>query len=214
MEKSQKPICVIPQSVVRTLVLAATILVAGLIQQGCAAVVVGAGAGAAVVYDRRPADVVLADERIELQSQWAIVNDPDLAEHSGVAVTSYNQVVLLTGQAENEQVRGRIEEVVKAQPGVRRIVNEVSIGPNATFDEDAQATYVTSRVKIDLMQIDLPDFDPLRVKVVTEQGTVYLMGLLTREEAAAVVERVRYVSGVNKVVKIFEYVQPKPQPAA
>ena len=213
MENSEKLICMLPGSVARRLLLAGSILVAALIQQGCAAVVVGAGAGAAVVYDRRPAEVVLADERIELQSQWAIVNDPELAGHSSAAITSYNQVALLTGQAQNEQVRSRIEDLVSQQQGVRRVVNEISIGRNATFDEEAQAAYVTSRVKLDLMKVELPDFDPLRVKVVTEQSTVYLMGLLTEEEAAAVVERVRYVSGVNKVVKIFEYVQPRPQAA-
>ena len=71
--------------------------------------------------------------------------------------------------------------------------------------EQGNDVYITSKVKIKLFDIKLPDFDPTRVKVVTDQGIVYLMGILSRKEAAEVVQTVRYVSGVKRVVKIFEY---------
>jgi osmotically-inducible protein OsmY len=86
------------------------------------------------------------------------------------------------------------------------VVNEVSIGPSASIARESEDTLITSKVKFALTKIDRPDFDPTRVKVVTETGIVYLMGLLTPEEAEAVVSKARYVGGVEKVVKIFEYI--------
>ena len=70
----------------------------------------------------------------------------------------------------------------------------------------AHDAYLTAKVKLELLNISLPSFDPTRVKVVTELNVVYLMGLVTQEEAAAVVEKARYIKGVERVVKIFEYI--------
>jgi osmotically-inducible protein OsmY len=85
-------------------------------------------------------------------------------------------------------------------------VNEIRIIDNPTLLSTGRDVYLTSRVKLSLFDLGLPDFDPSRVKVVTERNVVYLMGLVTPEEAAAVVEKVRYVRGVKRVVKIFEYI--------
>jgi len=89
---------------------------------------------------------------------------------------------------------------------VRRVVNEVEIGSEASFGEHSRDLALITEIKLKLSNINLSDFDSLRVKVVAERGSVYLMGLLTKEEANAVTEVVRYVSGVRRVVKVFEYI--------
>lgn len=175
--------------------------------QGCAtAVVGGAATGAAVIHDRRSAGTILDDKTIVLKIMNEMSNRPELREHSSMSATSYNHVVLLTGQAENASYRAEFERIAANTPMVKRTVNEVQIGPNATLTQQSKDSWITSKAKVELFNIKLPQFDPTRVKVITEKGVVYLMGMVTPEEAAAVVEKVRYLSGVTKVVKVFEYI--------
>ena len=174
--------------------------------QGCAPVVVGGAAtGAAVVHDRRSAGTALDDQTIELKALNAVMQDRELDKHTDLTATSYNNVVLLTGQAESESYRDRYVAHIRKIELVRRIVNEVTIGPKATLQEHTNDIYITSKVKLELFSVKLPDFDPTRVKVVTEKGVVYLLGLVSPKEAEAVVEKVRYLRGVKQVVKVFEY---------
>jgi osmotically-inducible protein OsmY len=179
--------------------------------QGCTPVVVGGvvATGAMVVHDRRAAGISMEDQNIELKALHLRLQDEELKNHSKISSTSYNLVLLLTGQAESEELRQRQEEIVSKIPNVKRVVNEVEVGPLANMGEKSNDYYITSKVKVKLFNVKLPGFDPTRVKVVTERGSVYLMGLLTEQEADAVVEVVRYVSGVKRVVKVFEYVEPK-----
>jgi osmotically-inducible protein OsmY len=178
-----------------------------LLLQGCAAIVVGGAATTAMVaHDRRTTGVMVEDQSIELKSYDRITKDTLIGDESKINVTSYNKVVLLTGQASSENVRRKAEEIVSKVAEVRRVVNEVEIGSRESFGEHSRDVALTAEVKLRLTKVDLPDFDSLRVKVVTERGTVFLMGLLTKEEAHAVTEVVRYVSGVRRVVKVFEYI--------
>ncbi len=195
------------QKIVVTLVLALFLTIT---IQGCTPLVVGgvAATGAVVVHDRRSTGVTLDDQNIELKAMRVRLQDKELSEHTNISATSYNLVLLLTGQAETEELRERYNNVASQIPQVKRVVNEVVIGPNSTLVERSSDTYITSKVKVKLFNVKLPEFDPTRVKVVTEQGSVYLMGLLTEQEADAVVEVVRYVSGVKRVVKVFEYITP------
>lgn len=187
-----------------------SLLMAILVLQGCgAAVVGGAAVGVSVIHDRRSAGTVLDDEKIEMQTRGRISEDKALAEHSSVGITSYNKVVLLTGQTNTEQAKTRIEDLTRKVPLVQRVVNEIQILPTAGLTDEGEDAYITSKVKLALFDLKIEDFDPTRVKVVTEQNVVYLMGLVTEEEATAVVEKVRYVNGVKRVVKIFEYIQPQ-----
>jgi osmotically-inducible protein OsmY len=193
---------------IRGLTLALTVTAAAL-TQGCApALVGGAAVGASMIHDRRSSATVLEDQRIEVVARSRVNNDETLAGHSSVAPTSYNRVVLLVGQADSPQVKHRVAETVRAIPEVRRVVDEVTIAPVPDFQQQSNDAYITSQVKLALFDIKLPDFDATRVKVVTELRVVYLMGLVTEEEAAAAVEKARYVKGVERVVKVFEYVQP------
>jgi len=188
-----------------TLLLAIPLLGVTLLQ-GCAPVIVGGAAtGVSTLHDRRSAGTVLDDQAIELKAMNLLNKTKDLKERNNFTATSYNKVVLLTGQAASERDRRRYEELIRSIEGVRRIVNEIQIGANATLSEHTKDAYITSKVKLELFKIKLPDFDPTRVKVVTEKGVVYLMGLLRPNEADAVVEKVRFISGITQVVKVFEY---------
>ncbi|MCU7806929.1 MAG: BON domain-containing protein [Candidatus Thiodiazotropha sp. (ex Semelilucina semeliformis)] len=183
------------------------ILTVILLLQGCAALVVGGAATTAVVaHDRRTTGIMVEDQSIELKSYDRLGKDTQMKQNSKINVTSYNKVVLMTGQVPTEAVRRKAEQIVSQVEQVRRVVNELEIGSTASFGEHSRDVALTAEVKLRLTKIDLPDFDSLRVKVVTERGTVFLMGLLTKEEAHAVTEVVRYISGVRRVVKVFEYI--------
>jgi len=179
--------------------------------QGCAPVVIGGTAmGVSVVHDRRDSATVLDDKKIVFQIQGQISEDKSLGEHASIGVTSYHRVVLLIGQAETPEIKARIAAIARAAPKVKRVVDEVSIGPRSSLGDESNDAYLTSQVKLALFSIEIVDFDPSRIKVVTEQKVVYLMGLVTAEEATATVEKARYVKGVKRVVRLFEnYTQPK-----
>ncbi len=173
---------------------------------GCApAVVGGAATGVSVVHDRRAVGAAVEDQNIELKALHLQAQDDDLSKHSNISATSYNKVVLLTGQADTEEYRRRFVEKIRRIREVKRVVDEVQIGPSASLTQQGKDAYTTSKVKIKLFDVKLPDFDPTRVKVVTNMGNVYLMGIVSEQEAGAVVQKVRYVSGVKRVIKIFEY---------
>ncbi len=173
---------------------------------GCAPVVVGSAAtGASVVHDRRTVGTTIEDQNIEIKALRIRAQDSDLIKNSNLSTTSYNKVVLLTGQANSEEYRRRYVEQIRRIPEVKRVVDEIQIGPSASLTQQGKDTFTTSKVKIKLFDVKLPDFDPTRVKVVTNTGNVYLMGIVTEQEAAQVVQKVRYVSGVKRVIKIFEY---------
>ncbi|TVO74893.1 BON domain-containing protein [Sedimenticola selenatireducens] len=174
--------------------------------QGCAtAVVGGAATGASVIHDRRSAGTILDDKTITIKIMNELLQQPELREHSSMSASAYNHLVLLTGQAESESYRSQFEQIASNTPMVKRTINEVQVGPNATLTQQSKDTWITSKAKIELFNIDLPGFDPTRVKVITEKGVVYLMGMVTPEESTAVVEKIRYLDGVVKVVKVFEY---------
>jgi osmotically-inducible protein OsmY len=177
---------------------------------GCApAVVVGTTYGAAVVYDRRDEKTVLDDEWIELRAREIYLRDREFRLGGQFSVTSYNYAALITGRADTEAVRERYAQRISELPKVRRVYNEVAVGPGLSLSRIAQDSYLTSRAKLAIQAIDLPNFDALRVKVVTDDAVVYLMGLVSPEEGDATAERVRRIPGVARVVKIFEYVEPK-----
>ncbi|MES9874488.1 MAG: BON domain-containing protein [Candidatus Sedimenticola sp. 6PFRAG7] len=174
--------------------------------QGCAPVVVsGAATGVAVVHDRRSAGTAIDDQTIELQAVNALLTSGDLQKNGNFSATSYNRVVLLTGEAASESDRQQYEDMIRGIELVRRIVNEIQIGPEASLGDESKDVYLTTRVKLSLFDIKLKGFDPTRVKIVTNRSVVYLMGLVTPEEATAVVEKTRFTRGVKQVVKVFEY---------
>lgn len=183
------------------------ILSLGATLTGCgAAVVGGVVAGAAVAHDRRTTGSVVEDQEIFLRAITIRQQDERLKSLSNINVDVYNMQVLLTGQAQNAEIVEAYRQQVAAIPRVRTVFNEVMVGAEATWGEATTDAYLTSRVKVALFDIGIEGFDGTRVKVTSSQGSVYLMGLLTPKEADAVTEKVRFVSGVKRVVKLFEYI--------
>jgi osmotically-inducible protein OsmY len=194
----------------KLITLASAMLAFTLSATGCAPLVVGgaAVAGASAIHDRRPAQTLLDDRQIEFAAAQAIFQDRDLSRGARIIVTSYNRSVLITGQAESADLARRAGDRISRLPKVARVIDEVRVGPRIGMKRQSEDAYLASRAKLELAGIELPDFDPTRVKIVVEDGVVYLLGLVTPREADRVAERVRYVPDVRKVVKLFEYWTP------
>lgn len=169
---------------------------------GCAtAMVTGAGAGVLMADDRRTSGAYVTDEGIELKASYRFSEQAPGAAHIGF--TSFNRRVLITGQAPNEAARNRAAEIARQDPDVREVVNEVAVGESASLTTRTSDSYVTAKVKTRL--IDDTRISANHVKVVTEAGVVYLMGLVRREEGRIAAEIASRVGGVSRVVKVFEY---------
>jgi osmotically-inducible protein OsmY len=181
-------------------------LVAALLQGCAAAVVTGAATGAVTIYDRRTTGVMLEDQNIELKVASRLRSDDGLSGQAHINTTSYNLTVLLTGETPTPELRARAEAIARGVTHVKRVVNELAIASPSSMTARASDTLITSKVKTTLLKIDLPEYSPERVKVVTEAGAVYLMGLVNQAEANATIERARRVGGVQRVVNVFEYI--------
>lgn len=176
--------------------------------QGCAEMLAGGAAiGASAVHDRRSAGTVMDDEGIEWKALGELRSDGELWDQTHINVTSFNRAVLLTGEAPTEELRARAEQRMKGLPGVTRVYNEIAIAAPSSYLSRSSDTVITGKVKTSFLGIkDIEGFDPTRVKVVTERGVVYLLGLVTRAEADAVTEKARQVGGVQRVVRLLEYI--------
>lgn len=176
-----------------------------LVLGGCAAAVgAGAAAGAAVLHDRRTTGTLIDDELIELKSIDALRRDQELWEQSHINITSFNNIVLLTGESPSEDLRQRAAEAVSKLDKVRKVHNEIVVAAPSAMLSRSGDTWITGKVKTVLL--NKQKLDATRVKVVTENGIVYLMGLVTRTEADAATDVTRQVQGVQRVVKVFEYI--------
>jgi len=177
------------------------------ILQGCAtAVVGGAATGAAVVHDRRSAGTFVDDEIIEVKAVKELFSDQEIYDNTHINVTSYNNIVLLSGEAPTDALRNKAASIVSPIPKVRKIHNEIVIAAPSSLLTRSSDTWITAKVKTNLFKVEnAPGFDPTRIKVITENGSVFLMGLVNRNEADIVINATRTVSGVQRVVKLFEY---------
>jgi osmotically-inducible protein OsmY len=187
----------------KTLVLAA--LGMALLQlQGCVPLVAtGAGAGVLMANDRRTSGAYIEDQEIELRAANR-VGDAFPADNVHVNVTSYNRTVLLTGEVPDETTKQKIYDIATGVGNVKSVFNEIAIAAPTLLSVRTDDTYVTTKVKTRF--IDAKRFPLTAVKVITENGVVYLMGLVTEQEATDAAEIASTTSGVVKVVKLFEYV--------
>ena len=179
-----------------------------LILNGCAAPLLIGGAaatGVAVANDRRTAGTMLDDERIEIQVLGLVAKEQELVDRSHLNVTSYNGIVLLTGEVEKEAIGRRIADIARKAAKVREVKNELRIGSKSTPSSRSRDTILTTRVKSRLVADS--SVDGTAIKVISENGTVFLMGLVSLPEAASAVEVTRSTDGVQRIVKVFEYVQ-------
>lgn len=172
--------------------------------QGCAeAVVVGSAAAIVSIHDRRPTRVMVRDQNIEILARKALARDVSLADRAHLNVTSFNGVALVTGEVPSKALRARAVALVQAIPGVHKVRREIRVAPPASFGARTSESMTTARVKAKLFA---SDFDATRVKIVSAGGEVFLMGLVTRDEAGQVMALANHVGGVDKVVDVFEYI--------
>lgn len=172
---------------------------------GCAPLIVASAAGTfAVIADRRTTGTIIEDNSIELKALKKLSDDDDIQKNAKISVASYNERVLLTGQANNEYVKNKIVDTVKQITKVRTIYDEIQVAKLGSFSNSSYDTWLTTKVKTKLTANS--KVSTLNVRVTTNNKIVYLMGLLTPEEANAATEVARKVNGVQKVVKLFEYI--------
>lgn len=173
--------------------------------QGCVAPVVAAGVGAGMMIsasDRRSAGAMVEDETIENKSQKRIEEKYKDTVH--VSVTAYNRFALVTGTAANENAKMDIERIVGSIPNVKGIANELVIENPSSNSSNSSDSRITGNVKVRFVKSASLKAD--QIKVVTENGVVYLMGLVTRAEADAASDIASTTAGVQKVVRVFEYI--------
>lgn len=172
--------------------------------QGCAPVIVAGGATAAVAAtDQRSVGTQLDDQNIELTARRRINHDDRLADGVHVNFTCFNGTLLLTGEAATAEKRDIVVSLVDRLEGVKRVVNEISVAEPTTLGSRSNDSWITGQVKTRLLADEKTPGS--RVKVITENGTVYLMGLLTQKEGEFAAEGARTAGGVKRVVKLFEY---------
>ena len=170
---------------------------------GCLPLVVGGGAvtTALVASDRRTSGMYLEDERIE-QSAAAKLRE-NLGDGARASVTSFNRIVLVTGEVRTAAEKETIGRIVSSVDNVRSVVNEVEVVPFiSSFTQRTKDTFITSKVKASI--IDAKDLQANTIKVVTEMNVVYLMGIVTPRESKRAAEIARGVNDVRKVVRVFE----------
>lgn len=171
--------------------------------QGCIPVIVGGtGMAVAMVSDRRSSGTYVEDEGIEWKAgKW--ISDR-LGDKVHVNATAFNRKLLLTGEAFNEESREEAGRLATSVENVREVINELRVAPTSSLGNRANDSYISSKVKARF--VDQKDFHIQQVKVVTEAGTTYLMGLVTEREGSAATEIARTTKGVQKVVRVFEYI--------
>jgi osmotically-inducible protein OsmY len=184
----------------------ALVLVSAAALQACAEALIvgGVAAGVAIAADRRQTEVMFSDQRIEFNAGSRI--DEALKGEGHINVTSYNYTVLLTGEVPTAQAKADAEKAALDVQNVKTVVNELQIAGTSSTASRSNDAYITSKVKGNFL--GNAKFKPTDIKVVTEASVVYLLGLVTHEEADAATEIARGTGGVQKVVRVFEYIVP------
>jgi len=180
-------------------------------------IVAGTAAGTLAAADRRTFGAQTEDKAIAVKAE---VKVPNVAGNAGhVNINAFNRKVLLTGEVRDEEMKAAVEREVKGIEGVVSVVNELEVAGLSSYSSRSNDALITSKVKLSLA--DAKDISANSFKVVTERGNVYLMGRVTQREGNQAAEIARGVSGVYKVVKVYEYIseeewksyQPTPAPA-
>nr|WP_315225690.1 BON domain-containing protein [uncultured Albidiferax sp.] len=186
----------------RFLLTAAAAVVLGSSLSACVPLMVGGAAvgGAFMATDRRTSGAQLEDEGIELRANNRI--GQSMGESAHVNVTSYNRQVLLTGEVPTAADQQKLQDLVLKVENVRSVVNEVAVLGPSSLSQRSSDTLVTGKVKATL--VDAKDVQSNVLKVITERGTVYLMGRVSMREANRATELARSVSGVQRVVRVFD----------
>lgn len=185
----------------RTLIAAVLVSLLG---TGCAPLLIGGAmvGGVTVATDRRTSGTQLEDETIEVKAGARLREQ--IGDKAHINVNSYNRVALITGEANSEETRARVEALVGGVENVQKVLNEVAIGPNSALSSRSNDVVIQGKIKAKL--IDARDLISNAFYVVVERGNVYLMGRVTEREANRATEIARQISGVRKVIRAFEII--------
>lgn len=183
----------------------ALLLVSTLLLTACGPAIIGTAAtGATMMHDRRTAGTIIDDYGTQLSASTLLREHPELKEDARIKVVSYDNNVLLIGQVPDQNRADEVERLVYTLPNIEKVYNELEIQEPKSIKARSSDTWLTTRIKA--ISMGDKELDPVRLKVVTENGVVYLMGLMTREEADVATNKIREVDGVKKVVRAFEYI--------
>ncbi len=185
------------------------LLAINLFLSGCSTLATGGAevSGLSLLHDRRTTKVIAKDEGIELKAMIELRSHDDTRNNSHVNVTAFSGVVLVSGEALTEPLRDKIISIVRVISGVKLVHNNLTVEAPSPYATRSNDTFITTKVKSSLSGVkNLPGFDATRVKVVTESGTVYLLGLVYSKEGNVAAEIARREEGVKRVVKVFEYI--------
>ncbi|WP_196137132.1 BON domain-containing protein [Aliikangiella sp. G2MR2-5] len=182
------------------------VLLSTLFLSGCESLIVAGAAGGAVAsQDRRTVPTQLEDQNIEFKSFGAIFENDELWDDTNIDVVSYNNTVLMVGQAPTAELKAKAEKEIKKIEKVKKVLNQLRIAAPISFFASRNDEIITTKVKSSMLFTS--DFPSSKIKVVTENSEVFLMGLVTQDEASKAVEIARNVGGVTRVIKAFEYIQ-------
>ncbi len=157
-----------------------------------------------VVTDRRSLGRNFDDNTLELALRFNMRNDEEL-QGNNLSVTAINGIVLLTGEVASDALRRKAGDIARSHKKTLEVVNELQLAGTTSFTSRANDTLITSKVKTNLLRSE--DVPANAVKVVTEGGKVYLLGLVTRKEADAAVAAARMAGGATHIIKVFEYIK-------
>lgn len=170
---------------------------------GCIVAVVAGAAAGLVVYDKRSVSTIEKDTRIFHVIHSQIVSDPRFKQ-SRIEVISFNQVVLLLGQTPSATLRVMAEKIAQKTPTVRRVYNQISIAHKASIATQTKDSLITSQVRT--YMLSRKGLESGSFRIVTEQGVVYLMGIVTEEQATIATHVAREIKGVKRVVRVFSII--------
>ena len=176
--------------------------------QGCFSVVAaGFTGGVLATMDRRSVGTQTEDESIEWKASARVSEQlGSRADKAHINFTSYNRKVLLSGEVPSNEDKAEVERIVSGVTNVQGVYNELVVGAASSFSDRSNDSFVTSKVKS--RSVDSGKFNPVHVKVVTEAGTVFLLGMVTQAEADSAINVARTTAGVKRVVNLLEIITP------
>ena len=185
--------------------LGALLLMIALLDGCVVAVVAGVTVAGVVVYEGRGPSTLSSDGRISYDAEHKIFADKELNEKTRIIVSSFNGIVLLAGESPTEDMRTRAGQIVQTVPGIKRLYNEIIIGTPISALTQSSDSLITSKIKTQLLANK--SLNGSQMKIVTENGTVFMLGEVTRGQGKTASDIASKSSGVQKVVTLFEYVE-------
>lgn len=182
----------------------ASLLILTLCLQGCWQAVGTAAVGGALIYKRQAIEQTIDDQHITSEIQNVYFTNGELWEDNRIIVSTVNGYVLLTGQVRTGDLRQEAQTLAESIPGSSRIYNQISVATPITLFQQIQDAYITLSIKTNMMLTK--NFDPSAVKIITDNGIVYLMGVVEPKQADQAASIASNTNGVTKVVKVFQYI--------